>query len=249
MKKALYTLIFTLVVTGVFITALAVLNQSTRSRVEQNQRRMMYQSILYAFNIFPDSVREEDLPASSLTSDIPWQADEVFDSVSQRIRQVRIAIDFHSDSVDLYLLSAPDSQITAMGMFLKGEGLWGRIIAFAAVSADLQRMIGIDFIEQSETPGLGARIQELWFKRPFRRLDIQSLLQAGSPVTMVNRISADDTLTVRPYFESVTGATLTSKGILDMINLDLKRYLLYLSANGYPVTLSPGRSNENQTHP
>lgn len=88
-----------------------------------------------------------------------------------------------------------------------GAGLWGPIRAVVGFDGPNGNVTGIEFIEQSETPGLGARIEEDWFKAqfkgkkgPFRRMP------EGTRSIKENE------------FDALTGATITSKAVEDILN-------------------------------
>lgn len=97
----------------------------------------------------------------------------------------------------------------AFAVRFSGPGLWGTIKGYIAVSADLKTLIGIEFTEQNETPGLGGRISEDWFKEQFRGLD----LTEGIPIKYEDGIDA------------ITGATLSSSAVLKIINTFVERTL------------------------
>jgi Na+-transporting NADH:ubiquinone oxidoreductase subunit C len=96
------------------------------------------------------------------------------------------------------------------GILFNGSGLWGNISGILAVNSDVSRVIGIDFISQSETPGLGGRIEESWFKDQFRAEAIKDNKIIVSTTKVPN--SKDDGMV-----DAITGATLTSKSIEKII--------------------------------
>jgi Na+-transporting NADH:ubiquinone oxidoreductase subunit C len=92
-----------------------------------------------------------------------------------------------------------------------GAGLWGEIQSVVGVEKDLRTLTGIEFIKQNETPGLGGRITESWFKEQFRgkRWPL-SVVPEGNP--------AGD-----QQFQAITGATNTTNGIRDILNTRLAK--------------------------
>ena len=71
---------------------------------------------------------------------------------------------------------------------------------------DLQTLTGVDFTRQNETPGLGARIMEVWFREQFRG--------KTGPFTMV----PEGTVSSTSEFDAITGASRTSAAVLKMMN-------------------------------
>jgi Na+-transporting NADH:ubiquinone oxidoreductase subunit C len=74
------------------------------------------------------------------------------------------------------------------------------------VEKDLKTLTGIEFIKQNETPGLGGRITESWFKEQFRgkRWPL-TVVPEGDP--------AGD-----QEFQAITGATNTTNAVRDILN-------------------------------
>ena len=106
---------------------------------------------------------------------------------------------------------------------LKGMGLWGGISAFVAVNDDLNTIYGAYFNHESETAGLGAEIKDsqAWQEK-FQGKKIFSEdgnLAIGVVKKVENPASEVD---------CVTGATLTSNGVSDMLREGLKSYITNL---------------------
>ena len=106
---------------------------------------------------------------------------------------------------------------------LKGMGLWGGISAFVAVDDDLNTIYGAYFNHESETAGLGAEIKDsqAWQEK-FQGKKIFSddgNLAIGVVKKVENPASEVD---------CVTGATLTSNGVSDMLREGLKFYITNL---------------------
>ncbi len=246
MRKAIFTVIFMVIITAVFISALAYVNEKTRDQIVQNQKILQYKSILYSFNIFPDGVQEQDLSKTATTSDIPWQEDQVLKKYNEKLETVKLSFpeDLRSllknsflswgDSVLIYVRLDENDDITAYGFRMKGKGLWGTITGVGAISADLRKMVGIDFTEQVETPGLGARILEKEFKYYFRNLDLTKLKdeQSAEPAfVMVGEKKQTNFEKSTNSFQAITGATQTCNGVLKMLETDLKFYLKLIEKN------------------
>jgi Na+-transporting NADH:ubiquinone oxidoreductase subunit C len=103
---------------------------------------------------------------------------------------------------------------------LKGMGLWGGISAFVSVNDDLNTIYGAYFNHESETAGLGAEIkdsQEWQEKFQGKKIfDENGELKIAVAKKVENPSSEVD---------CVTGATLTSNGVSDMLREGLKKYV------------------------
>ena len=103
---------------------------------------------------------------------------------------------------------------------LKGMGLWGGISAFVSVNDDLNTIYGAYYNHESETAGLGAEIKDSqeWQER-FQGKKIfgdDGQLAIG----VVKKVDNPDS-----QVDCVTGATLTSNGVSDMLRDGLKSYV------------------------
>ena len=103
---------------------------------------------------------------------------------------------------------------------LKGMGLWGGISAFVSVNEDLNTIYGAYFNHESETAGLGAEIKDsqAWQEK-FQGKKIADE-NGEAKIAVVKKVET-------PEYEvdCVTGATLTSNGVSDMLREGLKKYL------------------------
>lgn len=98
-----------------------------------------------------------------------------------------------------------DGPVKAVAFKRTGVGLWGKIVAVVGLDSELKTMTGIVFVEQNETPGLGARIVEPWFRTQFR----------GKRAPF--RLAPEGKASGHDEINAVTGATITTRGVKDML--------------------------------
>ena len=99
---------------------------------------------------------------------------------------------------------------------MKGAGLWGGLWGYISVNKDGKTVFGSYYNHESETAGLGARIAEQWFQDEFKGKVIYD--EAGNAILGVyKKGKAPASLSTDSYVDAVTGATLTSNGVNDMI--------------------------------
>jgi Na+-transporting NADH:ubiquinone oxidoreductase subunit C len=179
-----YTVIFTFIVSFAFLVVLSGLNVMTSQQVKKNQELFMIRAVLNAMGI-------------PYTSD-----DEAIDIFKSKVTMET------KDSYNLFSAEVDGEKVYAI--LFNGSGLWGNISGVLAVNSDVSRIVGIDFISQSETPGLGGRIEESWFKEQFRNEAIVN----GKVLVSTTKVpdSKDD-----GQVDAITGATLTSKSIEKII--------------------------------
>lgn len=88
----------------------------------------------------------------------------------------------------------------------EGPGLWSMIEIVIAVDAKKEKLLGMRVISQAETPGLGARIEEIPFQERFRGVEIRPSLKIVKFAMMSNQVDA------------ISGATKTSDYLEIIIN-------------------------------
>lgn len=110
---------------------------------------------------------------------------------------------------------------------VKGMGLWGPIWGYVALNADKETVFGAYFNHEGETAGLGGEIKDskAWqdlFKG-------KTAVKDGNIVLSVKKatdIKADE----KSYtVDAVTGATLTSNGVDEMLKVSFAKYSKFLN--------------------
>ena len=107
---------------------------------------------------------------------------------------------------------------------LRGKGLWGPIWGFIALEDDFNTISAAVFDHEKETPGLGAEINTSNFQESFSNKKIFAnselvsitLYKGGAPEGDMHGANA------------ISGGTITSDGVEDMIQERLEMYLPYL---------------------
>lgn len=187
-----YPILFMVAVTAVFMAVLAGLNFVTADTISYNQESELQQKILYIFDILPKDGTDKDIERVFNDSIIEKQWGELRG----------------------YALTQ-GGQETAYAVPINGAGLWGSIIGYIGLNTEYTEIIGIEFVTQSETPGLGGRISEDSYKEQFRSIDISSKTEnfiISSPEPNSN-------------VDAIAGATQTSTAVVKLINEDIKLFL------------------------
>ena len=105
---------------------------------------------------------------------------------------------------------------------LRGKGLWGPICGFISFNDDFNTVFAAVFDHKGETPGLGAEINKSFFQDPFKG---KTILEEGEFVSiLVQKGGANGDI---HKVDGISGGTITSDGVTDMLNERLKRYLPY----------------------
>ena len=183
MSKRVMIVVFTVLVTVVFVSPISLVYLVTKPKVELNEKVFLQRSVLYAAGL--------PLPPT------PEQITELFGA---RVEPKS------GGGGDYYLVKDPAGQPAGYVFLQSGPGLWGEITAAVGFDAQLEKLTGVDFLKQGETPGLGARIGESWFREQFRgRRGPFTTVGEGEPAA-------------ESQFDAITGATLTSNFVKDLLN-------------------------------
>ncbi len=101
-----------------------------------------------------------------------------------------------------------------------GAGLWGPVWGYVAFQPDCHTIAGAYFDHESETPGLGAKIKdEAWFREKFAGRQV-----AFGSEPLFNLSKNAETGGAANAVDAITGATMTSKGLNDALNVWFKAY-------------------------
>jgi len=181
--ERIYPIFFMAAITVVFISVVSWFYLSTEDLVLLNETLFLKRAVLYAADI--------EAP------DDGYALEELF---QRRVRE--------SEGSDPLYFRILDEQGNTQGLvlFTIGAGLWGEINAVLGFDPAGETMTGLEFTKQNETPGLGARITEAWFKEQFRG--------KKGPFVMV----PEGTAAAANELDSITGATRTSQSVLGIIN-------------------------------
>jgi electron transport complex protein RnfG len=101
-----------------------------------------------------------------------------------------------------------EGALIGFGFIKTGRGMWGDITVAGGINLDYE-VTGVIILENSETPGLGARVAEKKFLNQFNGLepDEIKLEKYGGSV------------------DAISGATISSRSVTDIIRKEVERVL------------------------
>lgn len=180
------------VMTIVCIALVSGIHLSTQELVIANEGLVLKKAVLYAAGVeIPGSNAE----INSLYDERVIEKDGLFLVYDSKV------------SAEASNNGAGAGGLEAAAFITTGPGLWGEIQVVTAFDSGFEAFTGIEFIKQNETPGLGARITEEWFKEQLRgKVPPLSMVPEGSESSADNEIDA------------ITGATRTSGYVLQLFN-------------------------------
>ena len=229
-ESNIYTFTFAIIMVLVIGVILAVTSEVLQPRKKQNKNDKKMMDILSAINI--DASREN----AQEQYDKYISSSSIIDSEGGVLEGDAFKIDVLFQYRDKTLLPQErryplfKAQKDSNEYFIVpmvGSGLWGPIWGFVALENDYNTIYGAAFDHKTETPGLGAEINQDFFEEPFigkKIIDDQGLFV--SIEVQKGGAESDDPHAV----DGITGGTITSDGVTDMLKNTLMIYNKYFSS-------------------
>ena len=107
---------------------------------------------------------------------------------------------------------------------MSGTGLWGAIWGYMSIEDDGSKVYGAEFDHAGETPGLGAEIAETAFKSQFQG---KELFREGE-FRSIAVVKPGRTVANRDYVDGISGGTITSQGVDNMLMKSVGEYRSFL---------------------
>jgi Na+-transporting NADH:ubiquinone oxidoreductase subunit C len=121
---------------------------------------------------------------------------------------------------------ADTSKVEYAVMPVYGYGLWNNIWGFVAVKSDFSTVQGVRFKHAGETPGLGARIESEEIQERFKG---KTIFDNGTLTSVAIQKGEGHDYSDNPHkVDGMSGATLTGKGVNNMLKDYLACYENYL---------------------
>jgi Na+-transporting NADH:ubiquinone oxidoreductase subunit C len=172
-------------------------------------------SALVGVNSFTTPIIEknEDIKLKSNVLDaleVPYDQETVEQAFSNNVKAVE------EDGARYYISANGDYALP-----YEGSGLWGPITGILAMSPNLTDISGITIMSQEETPGLGSRIAEDEYLELFVGKRFSPSLELVKP----------GTATAETQIDSISGATLSCKAFVTILNTEQARYVELLGGS------------------
>jgi len=225
-ESNIYTIIYIVVLVVVVGAALAYTSISLRDKQQENMAVDKMRQILASIHVVPDngSVIEEFgkyITQSYVVNDSGEKTEG--DAFGINV-DAQSKLPYGSRKLPVYEATMPDGSLKYI-LPVYGAGLWGPIWGYVALDADASTIFGAYFAHQSETPGLGAEIENPAFSGQFEGKH----LYTGSdlaPVAVVKK--GRKPVGGGEYVDGISGGTITSKGVGAMLANCLTPYNNFL---------------------
>ncbi|MFN3920733.1 MAG: Na(+)-translocating NADH-quinone reductase subunit C [Methylohalobius sp.] len=130
----------------------------------------------------------------------------------------------------VYFLKGENGKLEALVLPVWGYGLWSTMYGFLALEPDCNTVIGINFYDQKETPGLGGEVVNPNWRALWKGKRIYD--QSGAPVLRLVKGRVNPSQAGAEFLvDGLAGATLTSNGVSNLIRF-------WLGEEGYKPFLA-----------
>jgi Na+-transporting NADH:ubiquinone oxidoreductase subunit C len=224
-----YIFIFATVMVGVVAALLSTAAMVLQPKQEKNREIEKKRNILASVRIESDRTNAADLFGKTIRESLVINTKgEVVENVDP------FTIDLRSEqkkpvetqNLPLFIASLEgDRELIIIP--LEGKGLWGPIYGYISLEADMSTIYGVTFDHKGETPGLGAEINTSWFEDMFTGKKIFESDRFVSVKVVKGGAPEGDNHGV----DAVSGGTITSVGLQDMLHDCLIKYKEYLIKN------------------
>ena len=223
-NKNSYTFLFAIVMVVLVAAILSIAAIQLKPHQSKNIELEKKQNILSSIGKNVDRETAEILYSEIITSEI------VLNSKGELVEGNAFDIDLSSEmkkDIKNQLFPLFISEINNKKKYivpLRGKGLWGPIWGFIAIEEDLNTVFGAVFDHKSETPGLGAEINQDFFQDPFQGKNIfdeennfKSILVKKGGAEKNDKYAVD----------AISGGTITCDGVTNMLYERLDKYIVY----------------------
>jgi Na+-transporting NADH:ubiquinone oxidoreductase subunit C len=224
-----FTFSFAIIMVLVVAISLAFVSESLSSMKKANKEDKKKINILSAIKVQCDRTNaselydeyiKESVVINSLGETVVGDNDAFYIDVKKQYRNTALA---KEDKVFPLFIAEKDGNkyyITP----LVGSGLWGPIWGFVAFEKDCNTVFGASFDHKTETPGLGAEIRESFFEDEFIG---KKILDENSSFVSINVVKGGAKEGSYHEVDGITGGTITSDGVTNMLKADLGIYNNY----------------------
>jgi Na+-transporting NADH:ubiquinone oxidoreductase subunit C len=223
-----YTFIFAIVLVVFVAAILAFASEGTKEKRANNVKLEKMQNILSTIGV--DVSREEagKIFKDYIKEELALKEDG---SVDKNVNAFKIDLKNEikkptsEQRYPIYVAEKDDKKFYVIPLY--GAGLWDAIWGYMSLTDDENTVFGASFDHKGETPGLGAEINQSWFEDQFKGEQIME----GSKFVSVKVVKGGTPASDKHGVDAISGGTLTSNGVSDMIQERLQRYLAYFKNN------------------
>lgn len=229
-----YSIVYIIVLAVIVGAALAITSGALSGRQQENVDKDKMRQILASIHIVEPA--DSIIPAYRKYVPLSFIVNSEGTTVEGNAFEVNVAQEYKKKESErllpVFVGTIPGGEKKYI-LPVYGAGLWGPIWGYIAFNDDGATIYGAYFAHQGETPGLGAEIEKPAFSNQFvdKRIFKNGKFMPIAIVKAGTLPSAGE-----DYVDAVSGGTITSNGVAQMLQNCLSPYRAFLqSLNSSPV--------------
>lgn len=219
-------------ITGALLAFLSVSLKDAQTSNVENEKRSFILSAAGEFTIEEGKAKSKDEIADIYNKKIKGSVIDFDGKILDGIEAFNIDVvaEFKSTKGLPQKRKFPFFQYTNGGstkyiVAMAGNGLWGPVWAYIALDEDQNTISNVVFDHKSETPGLGAEITAKSFTSQFTR-EPKKIVDDQGNYKSISIIKGGVTIPEH-QIDAIAGATITSKGVSNMLKESFEPYMLH----------------------
>jgi len=140
------------------------------------------------------------------------------------------------DVAKIFTLSE-NGELVRVVLPVHGYGLWSTLYGFVSLKGDANTIEGLGFYDHAETPGLGGEVDNPRWKRQWVGKEVYGDQLQEPKIRLVKGGVSADAADKEHKVDSLSGATLTSRGVENLVNY-------WMGDRGYQTYLKKLRQGE-----
>jgi RnfABCDGE-type electron transport complex G subunit len=126
------------------------------------------------------------------------------------------------EKVEVYKAMSEAGECVGWSFNAAGSGFVDKIELVVAVDAKFEKIAGFDVLSSNETPGFGNQIKYDYYRSQFR----------GAPAEQLKLVSIGEPRKIDSQIVGITGATVSSSAVVDILNTFLSGIKAQMKAKG-----------------
>ncbi len=212
-NKNLYTVVYATIMVVVVAVVLALASSLLKERQQRNIEIERKQMILRSVHLAQDAAKSGDKDSYIEQEYKKYITDTI---IIKKGKELALYICKVESDEKFYIIP------------LHGTGLWGPVWGYISIKSDFNTVYGAVFDHKSETPGLGAEIATPEFSGHFR--DKRIFDEKGEFVA-IKVVKGGAAAGNYHQVDAISGGTITSQAVEQMIYKNIREYLDYFTAN------------------
>lgn len=229
-----YIIIFITILTSVVAVSLTGMRQATKQQADLNEEIFNKRAVLQAVEGALGDAKVSAFTDEEILEIFDKQIEQVTLNLAgekmegQKAEDIDLAKEKKKPEADrlmpLFIFNQDGNKYYILSV--RGKGLWDEIWGNIALESDLNTIVGVNFDHKGETPGLGAEIKD---NPTFPAQFVGKKIYEGNKYVSV-KVRKGGAQDENHEVDAITGATITSDGVTEMLQRGIKLYEPYFNS-------------------